>query len=44
MDNFEWGFGYSKLFGLVRMDHDTLARIPKASYGWYRDYIAATRA
>ncbi|MDH3250581.1 MAG: family 1 glycosylhydrolase, partial [Acidimicrobiia bacterium] len=40
MDNFEWGFGYSKRFGLVRVDYDTLGRIPKASYSWYRDHIA----
>jgi beta-glucosidase len=43
MDNFEWGFGYSKRFGLVRVDYETQARIPKASYGWYRDFIAGER-
>jgi beta-glucosidase len=43
MDNFEWGFGYSKRFGLARVDYDTLERVPKASYAWYRDYIAAGR-
>ncbi|MGD2061912.1 MAG: GH1 family beta-glucosidase, partial [Acidimicrobiia bacterium] len=29
MDNFEWGFGYSKRFGLVRVDYDSQERIPK---------------
>ncbi len=43
MDNFEWGFGYSKRFGIVRVDYETQARIPKASYGWYSDHIASTQ-
>lgn len=43
MDNFEWGFGYSKRFGLVRVDYDSQERIPKASYSWFRDYIARAR-
>ncbi|MBP2231026.1 beta-glucosidase [Azospirillum agricola] len=32
LDNFEWGFGLSKRFGIVRVDYDTLARTPKDSY------------
>jgi beta-glucosidase len=43
LDNFEWAEGFSKRFGLVRVDFDTLARTPKDSYGWYRDLIAAQR-
>ena len=39
MDNFEWELGYSKRFGLVYVDYDTLERIPKDSYGWYRDVV-----
>ncbi|MDT0317470.1 GH1 family beta-glucosidase [Streptomyces millisiae] len=40
MDNFEWAFGYDKRFGIVRVDYDTLERLPKDSYRWYRDMIA----
>lgn len=35
MDNYEWAFGYSKRFGIVRVDYDTLERTPKASALWY---------
>jgi beta-glucosidase len=41
MDNFEWSSGYRPRFGLVRVDYDTLRRIPKQSADWYRDVIAA---
>jgi beta-glucosidase len=41
LDNFEWAFGYTKRFGLVYVDYDTQARIPKASARWYRDVIDA---
>ena len=41
MDNFEWAQGYAKRFGLVWVDYDTGRRLPKASYHWYRDLIAA---
>ena len=44
LDNFEWADGYSKRFGLVYVDYPTLERIPKGSYYWYRDFIAAQRA
>lgn len=40
MDNFEWAFGYTKRFGIVYVDYDTQARIPKDSYYWYRNIIA----
>lgn len=43
-DNFEWASGYSKRFGLVRVDYDTLERTVKASGRWYRDFIASQRA
>ncbi len=44
LDNFEWALGYSRRFGIVYVDFDTLERIPKASYRWYRDRIARERA
>ena len=34
-DNFEWAFGYSKRFGIVRVNYDTLERTPKASARWF---------
>ncbi len=43
LDNFEWSFGYGKRFGIVYVDYPTLERVPKASYRWYRDFIAAQR-
>jgi beta-glucosidase len=43
LDNFEWARGYSQRFGIVYVDFETLERVPKASYGWYRDFIAAQR-
>ncbi|RFA15285.1 beta-glucosidase [Subtercola boreus] len=35
MDNFEWSLGYSRRFGIVRVDYDTLERLPKDSAHWY---------
>lgn len=43
LDNFEWAVGYSQRFGLVYTDYETQARIPKDSFHWYRDAIAASR-
>jgi beta-glucosidase len=40
-DNFEWAFGYSKRFGVVRVDFATLQRTLKDSAYWYRDLITA---
>lgn len=40
IDNFEWSFGYSKRFGIIYCDFQTLKRIPKDSYYFYRDVIA----
>ncbi|MGQ9623514.1 MAG: GH1 family beta-glucosidase [Candidatus Caldatribacteriaceae bacterium] len=39
MDNFEWALGLSKRFGLVYVDYETLQRIPKQSFFWYRRVI-----
>ena len=41
LDNFEWSFGYSKRFGIVRVNFDTLHRTLKASAHWYRRLIAS---
>ncbi len=43
LDNFEWRFGYSQRFGIVRVDFDSQRRIPKASFEWYRELIGAQR-
>lgn len=43
MDNFEWGYGYSKRFGIVRVDYDTQERIVKDSGRRYAELIQ-TRA
>jgi beta-glucosidase len=43
LDNFEWAYGYAKRFGIVFVDYPTLARVPKESFHWYRDFIAAQR-
>lgn len=41
LDNFEWGYGYAKRFGLVWVDYPSGARIPKASFSWYKDVISS---
>ncbi|WP_458116608.1 GH1 family beta-glucosidase [Arthrobacter sp. D2-10] len=43
MDNFEWGYGYSKRFGIVHVDYDTLERTPKDSSQWYAQLIQERR-
>ncbi|WP_147680963.1 GH1 family beta-glucosidase [Actinomyces ruminicola] len=39
MDNFEWARGYTKRFGIVRVDYDTLERTPKASAEWFSEVV-----
>jgi beta-glucosidase len=39
LDNFEWGYGYDRRFGIVRVDYDTLERTWKDSAYWYRDLV-----
>ena len=40
MDNFEWDRGYTQRFGIVWVDYQTQARVPKDSALWYRRVIA----
>ena len=40
MDLYSWVNGYEKRYGLVRVDfEDNCRRIPKKSYGWYKQLI-----
>jgi beta-glucosidase len=41
LDNFEWGWGYQKRFGIVFVDFGTQRRIPKSSAGFYSDVVRA---
>ncbi|WIV54709.1 GH1 family beta-glucosidase [Amycolatopsis nalaikhensis] len=43
LDNLEWEHGYRPRFGLVHVDFATLARTPKASYRWYRQFLSGQR-
>jgi len=43
LDNFEWAWGYSMRFGLVRVDPETLNRTVKKSGFWYRDLIRSAQ-
>ena len=38
-DNFEWSYGYTKRFGIVRVDYETQKRTPKSSAKWYGQTI-----
>jgi len=40
LDNFEWAEGYSKRFGIVYTDYETLKRYPKDSYAFIKSVIA----
>ncbi|HLW03470.1 MAG TPA: GH1 family beta-glucosidase [Ktedonobacterales bacterium] len=44
LDNFEWGEGYSKRFGMVYVDYETQRRIVKASGRWYGNFVSAQYA
>lgn len=44
IDNYEWGCGYEKRFGIVHCDYQTLARTPKDSFSFYKKYIQGQRA
>jgi len=40
LDNFEWSLGYSKRFGVIRVDYETQQRTPKKSARWYQQLIS----
>ena len=44
MDNFEWGYGYEKRFGLVHVDYATQVRTPKDSALAFQQYLQSRRA
>ncbi len=44
LDNFEWGEGYSKRFGMVYVDYPTQRRIVKQSGRWYTRFITSQQA
>jgi beta-glucosidase len=41
LDNFEWAWGYSRRFGIVRVDYETLERTIKDSGRWYREFLSS---
>lgn len=43
LDNFEWGYGYTKRFGIVRVDYDTQERTKKDSAYWLQQLLAERR-
>jgi beta-glucosidase len=44
MDNFEWGYGYEKRFGIVHVDYETQRRTLKRSGRWFSENIRRSRA
>ncbi len=44
LDNFEWSEGFSKRFGLIRVDYETQKRTAKASARFYSRVIASAGA
>lgn len=39
LDNFEWAWGYTRRFGLTRVDFETQQRTPKESFRWLQQTI-----
>jgi beta-glucosidase len=37
LDNFEWGYGFTKRFGIIRVNYGTQKRTIKDSGEWYAD-------
>jgi beta-glucosidase/6-phospho-beta-glucosidase/beta-galactosidase len=43
MDNFKWGHGYTKRFGVIRVDYETQKGAVKDSGEWYAEVIRANQ-
>ena len=43
LDNFEWSWGYTRRFGITRVDYPTQQRTPKESFRWYQKVIQENR-
>ena len=43
LDNYEWSFGYTKRFGVIRVDFQTQRRTVKQSGRWYQALISGSR-
>lgn len=41
LDNIEWAEGFTKRFGIIRVEPGTLTRIPKDSALWWKDRLAS---
>ena len=41
LDNYEWAFGLSRRFGIVRVDYETQERTVKRSGRWFGELLAA---
>ncbi|BDZ42973.1 beta-glucosidase [Paraoerskovia sediminicola] len=41
LDNFEWGYGYDRRFGIIRVDYETQERTWKDSARWYRRLVSS---
>jgi len=39
IDNFEWAWGYTRRFGIVRVDYETQQRTPKQSGLWFARFL-----
>jgi beta-glucosidase len=39
IDNFEWGWGFSRRFGIVAVDYESQRRTVKTSGRWYADFL-----
>ena len=43
LDNFEWGYGFTKRFGIVHVDYDSQVRTVKDSGAWVAELIGSRR-